>query len=279
MLAPMHRSVVHELARCAYARGMFSCLLAGGLSFAGAFGCAYPRHTTPLNAAPGIKVPSEQTPGGMYAFRLISAVAPQTKISGLGWDDDGTGPDLFARIYVDERKVWESPVIENDPTPTWNRVLPRNVIIPRNSDFRLELWDYDTAVSSDPIGRIEHRGLPTTAIPDAMARLQLDAGTMVVIMVSAPQPHRGVGLAVEVREDALKVLSVEPFSPAARAGVKKGDQIVGIASARVADMEEGAKISELSLAAGRHAKLAITDANGKNEREVQLDGELTWLVL
>jgi hypothetical protein len=274
MLAPMH-GVGHELARCAKARGLFGCLLAG----AALLGCAYPRHTTPLNDAPGLKVPSEQTPGGMYAFRLISAVAPQTKISGLSWDDDGTGPDMFARIYVDERRVWESPVIENETQPTWNRVLPHNVIIPRNSEFRLELWDYDTPVSADPIGRIEHRGLPPTAIPDAMARLQLDAGTMVVIMVSAPRPHRGVGLEVEVREDALKVLSVEPYSPAARAGVKKGDHIVAIANERVAHMEEGAKISELSLAAGRHAKLMITDSDGKNERAIQLDGELTWLVL
>jgi hypothetical protein len=263
MLAPMFRLVVLELS------------IAGALLA----GCAYPRHTTPLNAAPGLKVASEQTPGGMYAFRLISAVAPENKISGLAWDDDGTGPDLFVRIFVDDRKVWESPVIENETKPQWNRVLDHNVIIPKNSDFRLEVWDYDTPVSADPIGRAEHRGLPPTAIPDAMARLQLDAGTMVVIMVSAPQPHRGVGLEVEVRPDALKVLSVEPYSPAARAGVRKGDQIVGIGTERVAHMEEGAKISELSLAAGRHAKLAVTDSNGKNEREVQLDGELTWLVL
>ena len=275
MLAPMFRDVLHELAERAVARVAFSCLV----TCAALAGCAYPRHTTPLNAAPGLKVPSEETPGGMYTFRLISAVAPPNKISGLAWDDDGTGPDLFARIYVDGRKVYESPVIENENKPQWNRVLPHNVIIPRASDFRLELWDYDTALSADPIGRIEHRGLPTTAIPDAMARLQLDAGTMVVIMVSAPQPHRGVGLEVEVRPDALKVLSVEPYSPAARAGVKKGDHIVAIGTDRVAHMEEGAKISQLSLAAGRKAKLAITDSSGKNEHEVQLDGELTWLVL
>ena len=270
MLAPMFRDVLHELTD----RALFSCLLACALG-----ACAYPRHTTPLNDAPGLKVPTEQTPGGMYTVRLLSAVAPPNKISGLAWDDDGTGPDLFARIYVDDRKVWESPVIENETKPQWNRVLPGNVIVPRASDFRLELWDYDTPVSADPIGRIEHRGLPPTAIPDAIARLQLDAGTMVVIMVSAPRPHRGVGLEVEVRPDALKVLSVEPYSPAARAGVKKGDHIVGIASERVAHMEEANKISELSLAAGRHAKLVVTDSNGKNEREVQLDGELIWLVL
>ena len=269
MLAAMHR--------------LFSCLITATVvavcSASSLLGCAYPRHATPLNTASDIKVPSDQVPGGMYTFQLLSATAPETKISGLPWDDDGSGPDLFVRIYVNERMVWESPVVENSTRPQWNRVLPHNVIIPKNSDFRIELWDYDTAVSADPIGRLEHRGLPPTAIPDAMARLQLDSATMLVITISAPRPHRGVGLTVEVRPDVLKVLSVEPFSPAARAGVRAGDQIVGIGSERVKELDEGAKMSELSLAAGRHAKLAVTDAQGKNEREAQLDSDLVWLVL
>jgi hypothetical protein len=269
MLAAMHRP--------------FSCLMTAvavaACSASWLLGCAYPRHTTPLNTASDLKVPSEQVPGGMYTFQLISATAPETKISGLPWDDDGTGPDIFVRIYVDERMVWESPVIENTNKPQWNRVLPRNVIIPRNSDFRIELWDYDTAVSADPIGRLEHRGLPMTAIPGALARLQLDSATMLIITVNPPRPHRGVGLTVEVRPDVLKVLSVEPFSPAARAGIKSGDQIVGIGSERVKDLDEGAKMSELSLAGSKNAKLAVVDSHGKNEREAQLDGELVWLVL
>src|SRR5262245_32058653 len=106
---------------------LFSCLIA----VTAVVGCAYPRHTTPLNAAPGLKVPSEQVPGGMYTLQLISATAPPTKISGLAWDDDGSGPDLFVRLYVADRMVWESPVIENETKPQWNRVLPANVIIPR----------------------------------------------------------------------------------------------------------------------------------------------------
>jgi hypothetical protein len=266
MLAAMHR--------------LFSCLtIAAALALCTASGCAYPRHTTPLNTASDLKLPSEQIPGGMYTFQLISATAPETKISGLPWDDDGSGPDLFVRLYVNERMVYESAVIENSTKPEWNRVLPHNVIIPRDSDFRIELWDYDTAVSADPIGRVEHRGLPPTAMPGALARLQLDSATMLVISVNPPRPHRGVGLTVEVRPDLLKVLKVEPFSPAARAGIRSGDQIVGIGSERVKDLDEGAKMSELSLAAGRKAKLSVLDPQGKNERDAQLDGDIVWLVM
>ena len=102
-------------------------------------GCAYQRYTTPVHAAPDVKLSSKDRPAQMYTFRLISADVPPTKISGLTWDDDGSGPDPFARLYVDNRLVWESPVIENQTRPEWNIVLPANVLIPSNSKFRLEL--------------------------------------------------------------------------------------------------------------------------------------------
>jgi hypothetical protein len=204
---------------------------------------------------------------------------PATKISGLAWDDDDTGPDCFVRLYIDDRKVWESEPETDKVRPEWNAMLPRNVVIGPDSKFRLEVWDFDTALSADPIGRIERRGLPTTAVPGAMARLQLDSKATIVVLVSKPRAHRGAGISVEVRSDALKVLSVEPYSPAARAGIKAGDRIVGIGGERVAHMEEDDAVSQLSLAHERRHKLAVTNADGKNEREVTLDDGYVWLIM
>jgi hypothetical protein len=241
--------------------------------------CAYPRHTTPLHVAGELQLPLSAYPGGMYSFQLLSAELPPTKMSGLPWDDDGSGPDCFVRLYVDDRQVWQSEVVNDQPRPEWNEVAPRNLVIPSSSSFRLELWDRDTAISGDPIAALERRGLPPTAMPGARARLQLDRASTVVILVSAPRAHRGVGLSVEVRDDFLKVLAVERFSPAARGGIAPGDHIVGIGPSRVASMSEGDKMGELSLAAERHHTLSVTDANGRNEREVALDDGFVWLVL
>lgn len=249
------------------------------LSFFLLSSCAYRRHTTPLHLESEPRLAPEDRPANLYTFRLLSAQVPDRKLSGLSWDDDGSGPDPFARLYIDDRLVWESEVKQNQIGPEWNAVLPRNVAVSPQSDFRLELWDFDSAVSADPIGRIERRGLPTVVVPDAMARLPLDRGSLVVVMVTAPRPHRGVGVTVEVRPDALKVLSVEPYSPAARAGIKVSDLIVGIANERISHMTEADAISELSLASDRTYKLRVADAEGANEHDVALDKGYTWLTM
>jgi hypothetical protein len=248
-------------------------------TLAGLAGCAYPRYTTPLHQELNLKLASKDHPPGLYTFQLLSAELPPTKMSGLNWDEDGSGPDPFVRLYIDGTLVWESEVKENQLRPEWNAVLPRNVAIRPNSHFRLELWDRDTAVSADPIGGIEHRGLPENAVPDAQARLSLDSKATVLIMVSAPRPHKGVGLSVEARPDALKVIGLEPYSPAARAGVKVGDMIVAVGNERVSHMGPNDAISELSMAAERGHKLTLADSSGKSEREVTLDQGYVWLVM
>jgi C-terminal processing protease CtpA/Prc len=116
-------------------------------------------------------------------------------------------------------------------------------------------------------------------MPDAEARLPLDNMAMISIMVSAPRAHKGVGLSVEARSDALKVIKVEPYSPAARAGIRAGDLIVAVGSDRVSHVGPSDAVSELALSIDRGHKLTVADASGKHEREVQLDTGYVWLVM
>ena len=240
--------------------------------------CAYRHHTTPLQTVPNPPRMSQEWPPGVYGLRLQSAEAHQVKLSGLPWDDDGTPPDAFVRIFVESRLVWQSEVVQDDDTPEWNQGLPANVVIPQDAHLRIELWDYDTPVSADPMGHAERRGLPN-ALPGTESRFVLNTGAVVTLMTMAPEPRRGVGVSVELQPDAMKVLSVLPYSPAARAGLKAGDRIVSIGHAKVSELSEDKAASELSLSVDRQHVLGVTDAEGNNSREITLDQGYVWLVL
>ena len=238
--------------------------------------CAYPRRSTLVHAAPPSAEPQE-IPSHLWSIRLVGGVLPETKGGGLAWDSDGTGPDPYLRLSIDGRLVWESPVQQNTRTPQWNVTLPRNIHVPPRARFRLELRDEDTA-SSDPAGAYERSGLPENALPDATARLPLDNTGSVTIVIERPQPSRGLGVDYEQRSDALKILRVDEFSPAARAGIAVGESVVAIGEARVASLTAAKAASELSLSADRGANLTIADVAGK-ERTVTLDRDYLWLTM
>jgi hypothetical protein len=241
-----------------------------------ATGCAYPRRTTLMNPAPASAQPETQ-PDNLWSIRFVDAQLPEFKGGGIPWDSDGTPPDPFVRLVINDRTIWESPVQRDTLHPVWNITLPRNIYVPSGASFRIELWDDDTA-SNDPAGVLKRSGLPETARPDALAHLSLGNGATVTVVVGAPRPFKGLGVQYEQRSDALVVLAVEPFSPAARAGIKVGESVVAIAGQRVSQLSAAKAASELSLSADRGATLSIADLLGK-EREVTLDRDFLWLLM
>jgi hypothetical protein len=238
--------------------------------------CAYPRRTTLVHPAPASAQPQDQ-PDHLWSFKFVDAQLPETKPGGLPWDSDGTGPDPFVRLIIDGRLVWESPVQHDTRHPEWNVTLPRNVYVPSQANFRLELWDEDTG-SNDPAGTLTRSGLPETALPDALAHLTLENLGVITIVVSAPRPSKGLGIEYEQHSDALKVLKVEPFSPAARAGIKTGDSVVAIGDASVESLTAAKAASELSLSADRGQSLKVKEPSGK-ERDVNIDHDYLWLIM
>jgi hypothetical protein len=239
-------------------------------------GCAYPRRSTLTSPAPP-SVQPQNVPSHLWSIRFLDAELPEFKGGGLAWDSDGTPPDPYVRLRIDGRVVWESPVQKDTRHPVWNVTLPRSIYVPPSASFRLELWDDDSA-SSDPAGVILRSGLPETALPNAVAHLNLDNLAVVSITVSDPVVFRGVGIDFEQHSDALLVLRVEPFSPAARAGIKVGEQIAAIGSVRIETLGPAQAASALSLGSDRGSALTVIDAHGK-PRDVTLDRDFLWLTM
>lgn len=252
----------------------------GALFAATAVGaCAYPRRTTHVVPLPPGAAGQYGRPKGMWKVELMGAELPARKKAGLAWDGDGSGPDPFVRLFVGSRMVWESEVVDDSHHPEWNVALPRNVIFPAGARFHVEVWDYDTPVSADPIGTHTSTGLPPSLLPNAVARLMLGTRGVLSMRLTPPVPHTGVGLEVEVRDNEVIVLAIMPHSPASRSELQVGDHIVAFGTERVSDLAEEVAFGRLSLAVDRGTHVWITRPGESGEKEVVFDKEPMWLVL
>lgn len=244
------------------------------LSSVVATGCIYPRRGTSLTEVGRADTGLIGAPANIWQLTIVGAEIAPRKRGDLPWDDGG-GPDAFVRFYRDETLLFETPVESDSLAPRWAATLPRNVHLAPDAALRIEVWDQDT-VGADPVGTYRTRGLPPNALPDADARLLLEGGSYVTIRVSAPRPHRGVGIAqYELRPDALIVLEVAAHSPASRADLEPGDAIVALGDRRVSAMTRAEAASALSMASQRGTALTVRDASGE-ERTVDLDRNFVW---
>ncbi len=240
--------------------------------------CAYPRRSTSLSevhtTAGG---PGE--PSNVYWMTIVSAQVNERNRGNSNWDEGGGPPDPFVRVYRDDVLVFESSTQDNTITPTWNEALPRNIEIPPNAGFRLEVWDRD-AVGADPIGIYRGHGRPANALPGVDARILLEGESYLTIHLDEPHAHRGIGItSFEVRGSELVIVSLEPHSPAGRAGLVAGDRIVSIGGRTVGDLGSQGATGALSMAAERHQVLSVISANQSRPHDVELDHGYVWLTM
>lgn len=240
-------------------------------------GCAYPRRTTSLSPARS-DAASSSSPGDVWSLTVEAAVVPPQSRGAIAWDGSDGLPDPFVRIYRDDVLVWESDTLQDTLAPQWSATLPRNLHTPSSAMYRFEIWDRDE-VGADPIGIYRNRGLPPNVVPGADARVMMDSGAQLALRLAPAQAHHGVGIRLyEVRGDSLVVIEVETHSPAGRAGIVAGDEIVGIGGQSVSALGSQRAPGALSMAADRGERLRVRNARGET-REVELDRGFTWLTM
>ncbi len=254
---------------------MFRAVVASLVGFAlvvAVAGCAYPRRSTSLSPAPPGST-SVAVPEHVWQLEFVSAHVPPRDRGGHAWDDDGD-PDPLIRLYRGDQLVWESEPKMDTLEPEFDVTLPKNVWVPPDQMLRIELWDRD--VSDHIIGTWQGRGLPPNALPDADARIMLEGGATIVLRVKPPRAHRGVGITLfEARGSSLRVVEIEQFSPAGRAGIVVGDDIVKIGDKAVSELNDAQAASALSLALDRESPIVVEHEGQR--RTVTMDRDFVWL--
>jgi hypothetical protein len=239
-----------------------------------AAGCAYPRRTTPLSDVTQGQIDRATQPKDLWQVQFVSAEIPSEKRDGLSWDENGGAPDVYVVLLQKDKLLWKSSVLKDSSGPAkFEAEAAPNLTFDRNARIGLQLWDEDS-VGADPIGVYQGKVL-SDAVIDAPILVKLDSGASLTLRLLPPKPKLGSGIAeYEIRPTALYIITVLPNSPAARAGLERGDRITAIGGKAVKTMKREQAASALTLAAQNETELTVL--RGKASRSVKLDKGYVW---
>jgi hypothetical protein len=160
-------------------------------------------------------------------LRFVSAEVPPRTRDGRTWSKGDKLPDPYAKLFVNGVEVMRTPVQSSTLKPTWPDGPRGNFRIEPADKLRVELWDKN-ALNDRPIGVRDLGRASEESRQTQQIRVELEGGGEVLLAFEPAHPVLGVGLWYELRNDSCFVTRLLEQSPAARAGVEKGDEVLKI---------------------------------------------------
>lgn len=246
----------------------FGALLAGGLG-ASVAGCAavYPEITTPIRAVPPGR-DLEPPPPADVLYIAISEVeiAGRTR-DGRAWDEGGL-PDVYAKVFLDKNELFTTDVQRDTLTPTWPTAPKANYSVGESSLLTVELWD-DNAVHSAPICSKTFRNLREEAVENGELRTICEGGTRIKLDLKPAEAQFGLGFFYELRAEEVGITRVIPLSPAGRAGLKGGEQVVSVMGRPVKRMNSAELRSLINANAPQGVKMVVRGETGQKDISIK----------
>jgi membrane-associated protease RseP (regulator of RpoE activity) len=236
---------------------------AAALLAAASVGCGaiYPELATRLETVPEGREVDPPPPEGLRWIEFESGEVPPTTRDGRPW---GRGlqeglPDPVARLFVNDVELIKTDAAPKTLTPKFTGKAG-NFPIAIGDQLRVELWD------SDPLndraigvgkGRVTHEMLA-----DGRWTASFDMGGRVTLLIKPARPMWGLGIWYELRQGGASITRLLDNSPAARAGLKKGDEIVGIGPTEVRLMTPDEIRSAMNAPPAAGLQLTVRHADG-----------------
>ncbi len=240
-------------------------------------GCSavYPELSTPLRTPPADFRLDPPPPPDLYYFRFMDAEIPTRTRDGRKWDAvGGEAPDPYAKLIMNGKELIITSVQSDTLRPTWPDQERANYRFRAGDTLAVEIWD-SNALNNHPICSEK---VPSLAEfiqeDDAYLEIVCDNGGRVRLVVERARARLGLGFTYELRTGQAFVTNVLAESPAARAGLRNGDEILAAQGAKVATMEEGKLQSLINANSGVGVKLTVRgDSGGTRELTVK-DGAI-----
>lgn len=227
-------------------------------------GCpaVFPEVGTRLKVAPKDAVLDPPPPETLVWIRFTGATVPEKTRDGRKWDQVlGSLPDPYARLIVDGAELFRTTVQSDTLTPDWPDAPRGNFELPPGAKLRVELWD-NSPINDAPVGVKDFIRPSFTSLVDGKHRIELNGGGDVTIAFEPAHPMFGLGFWFELRNDSAYVTRFVQGSPAERAGMKKGDEILGIGGRKVAAMKPDEVRSLINSAPVTGLDLELRRADG-----------------
>jgi len=232
-----------------------------GAAAVSACGAVYPEVATPARSpAAGAKL-APPPPEDLLYIRFKSAEIPVTTRDGRKWDAvGGAAPDPFAKLFAGDKELFRTPVQENTLTPTWPDATGRNYRIPKGTPVRVEVWD-SNPINNHPICVRLVSNIHGEALAGGVD-VTCDSGAKVSLVVEPAHAKVGLGIFYEFRTQSIYVTRVPVESPAARVGLKPGDQILRIQGKDVDSLDEAEARSQINANAPTGVTLTVRKPDG-----------------
>jgi hypothetical protein len=200
-------------------------------------GCpaVYPELATSMHKITGEQALDPPPPPDMHWVRFVSARVPPRTRDGRTWGQAfGSLPDPYAKLLLNGQEILKTSPQSDTLSPTWPDAPRGNFQITPQDKLRVEMWDSE-AVTDRPIGVKDFRANEDTVLGGQIF-LDLPGGGEIVIAFEPAHAMFGMGMWYELRTDSCFVTRMLEGSPAQRAGVQAGDEVLQIRGKEVKTM-------------------------------------------
>ena len=172
-------------------------------------------------------------------IRFTGATIPTQMRDGRTWQQSlGRLPNPYAKLIINDVEIMRTKPQTGTLEPTWPDAIRGNFKIAPTDKFRVELWDGDL-IGDKPIGIKDFRPTSDFVMGDRI-RIEVGGGSEVTLAFEPAHAMYGVGLWYELRSDTCFVTRLLAGSPAERAGIQPGDEVVSIGGKQVTSMSTNA---------------------------------------
>jgi Ca2+-dependent lipid-binding protein len=210
--------------------------LAAGLSL-GSCATLYPEVATPVKAVPPGRDLDPPPPPNVLYIAMAKVHIPNRTRDGRSWDASGGLPDPFAIVFINDKELFRTAVERDSLNPTWPNGPKTSYELPKGAKLRVEIWD-DNAIHKKPICGKDVKELEDHALTGSV-NLNCEGGTEIEVVIKAAEAKFGLGFSYEFRSGGVFISKVLPLSPASRAGMRAGSQVLTLMGKAVGAKSEG----------------------------------------